>query len=77
MRLSHQIERYLVAEGQTTVTELSRYFGISESRCREELLGLIPFGVQLHDDGAVMTCPLAEPVVAGVSDYSHFAGVLD
>lgn len=74
MRLSHQIERYLTTEGQTTVSDLSRHFGISESRCVEELAGLIPYGVQLREDGAVLAC--LEPVTVGgdsrFSDYSNF-----
>lgn len=77
MRLSHQIERYLVVEGQTSVAALSRYFGISEARCREELASLIPYGVELHDDGEVLACPVSNEAVMGASDYSRLACVLD
>lgn len=57
MRLSHQLEQYILGEQQSTVQEMARWFGVSESRCRAELMEIEPFGVRLTDDDRVLlTC---------------------
>lgn len=54
MRLSHQIERYLLGAGHSTVREVADWFGLSEQRCREALLEIEPYGVELTSDGRVL-----------------------
>jgi DeoR/GlpR family transcriptional regulator of sugar metabolism len=55
MRLAHQIEQFVYAHGSTTLRELSRLFGVSEQRCREELAEIEVYGVTVGDDGQVLT----------------------
>ncbi|WP_419193142.1 hypothetical protein [Kolteria novifilia] len=53
MRLSHRFEQFIFSEGETSVRELAQTFGLPEGRCREEIEGLVPFGVGLRADGTV------------------------
>jgi hypothetical protein len=55
MRLSHQIEQYLIEHPHTTVSAIADWFGVSEWRCLDELAALEPFGVVVDDDGSVAT----------------------
>ncbi len=54
MRLSHQIEQFVYSHGSTTLRELSRLFGVSEQRCREELAEIEVYGVTVGPDGHVL-----------------------
>lgn len=67
MRLSHQIERFLLGERHTTVQVISRHFGISRRRAMEELAGIVPFGVEVRSNGDVFVIddkPAYPPVAA-------------
>ena len=54
MRLSHLIEQFVLAERDTTIGTLARYFGISEDRCRQEVAAIVPYGVELTLDNRVL-----------------------
>lgn len=64
MRLSHRMEQFLASMPRTTVRMLARRFGVSEIRCREELEQIMPFGVELTDDGLVFASADAPPQAA-------------
>lgn len=51
MRLDLQMEQFIVSQGKTTVRALSRRFGVSEGRCREALAVMVPYGIEISDDG--------------------------
>jgi hypothetical protein len=53
MRLSHQIEQFLIENPHTTVSAIAEWFGLSQWRCLDELAALEPFGVLVDPSGCV------------------------
>ena len=53
MPLSLQVEQFVVARRNTTVSQLVRRFELSENECRDELERLRSFGVEVSADGRI------------------------
>ena len=53
MPLSLQVEQFVVARRNTTISQLVRRFELSESECCDELERLRSFGVEVSADGRV------------------------
>lgn len=53
MPLSLQVEQFVVARRNTTISQLVRRFELSESECCDELERLRSFGVEVTTDGRV------------------------
>jgi hypothetical protein len=53
MPLSLQVEQFVVARRNTTVSQLVRRFELSDVECRDELERLRSFGVEVSADGRI------------------------